>query len=75
MDIVQTFYDNMAPQYDKLFLDGDADALQVSKFDCEYRCVRRDELTKLLLDCGCSRVDWKSPEETEFYQPIVIAKE
>ena len=45
MDIVQTFYDNMAPKYDKLFLDRDADALQVSKFDCEYRCVRREELS------------------------------
>jgi len=26
------------------------------------------------MDCGCSEVEWKFPEETAFYQPIVIAK-
>ena len=45
----------------------------ISKFDCEYRATRREELTKLLLASGCSEVDWKFPEETGFYQPIVIA--
>ena len=28
----------------------------------------------LLLAAGCSRVMWQFPEETGFYQPIVIAR-
>lgn len=47
---------------------------QVSKFSCVYRATRRDELTQLLLANGCSEVVWKFPEDTGFYQPIVIAK-
>ena len=47
--------------------------LQVSKFECEYRATRREEMTKLLLAHGCSKVEWKFPDETEFYQPIVVA--
>jgi len=52
----------------------DEENLQISKFDCEYRATRREELTKLLLANGCSEVIWKFPEETNFYQPIVVAK-
>ena len=48
--------------------------MQVSKFDCEYRATRREELTDLLLAGGCREVVWKFPEETGFYQPIVIAR-
>ena len=55
------------------YIIDDEDTLQVSKFDCEYRATRREELTNLLLSCGCSKVEWKFPEETGFYQPIVIA--
>ena len=36
--------------------------------------VRRQEVTDLLLAHGCQEVVWKFPEETGFYQPIVIAK-
>lgn len=56
------------------YIIDDEDTLQISKFDCEYRAVRRQELTELLTACGCSKVEWKLPEETGFYQPIVIAK-
>ena len=55
------------------YIIDDENALGISKFECEYRATRRDELTKLLLDNGCSNVSWKMPEETGFYQPIVIA--
>lgn len=47
---------------------------QISKFACEYRAVRRQELTDLLLIHGCREVMWKFPEETGFYQPVVIAR-
>jgi len=56
------------------YIIDDEETLQVSKFDCEYRATRRDELTSLLRINGCSEVVWKFPEETGFYQPIVIAK-
>lgn len=55
------------------YIIDDEKALGVSKFECEYRATRREELTQLLTSFGCC-VEWKFPEETGFYQPIVIAK-
>lgn len=40
----------------------------------QYDKLFRDELTELLHDCGCRGVTWLFPEETGFYQPIVIAR-
>ncbi|MBO5035841.1 MAG: methyltransferase domain-containing protein [Clostridia bacterium] len=56
------------------YIIDDERSLQVSKFDCEYRATRRDELTNLLLASGCRSVEWKFPDETGFYQPIVVAR-
>lgn len=56
------------------YIIDDEETLQISKFACEYRATRREELTNLLVANGCSEVIWKFPEETGFYQPIVIAK-
>ena len=56
------------------YIIDDEDNLQISKFDCEYRATRREELTKLLISDDCRNVVWKFPEETGFYQPIVIAR-
>lgn len=56
------------------YIIDDEDALQVSKFECEYRATRREEMTNLLLECGCREVHWMFPEETGFYQPVVLAK-
>lgn len=56
------------------YIIDDEASLQISKFDCEYRATRREELTNLLLANGCSEAVWKFPEETGFYQPIVIAR-
>ena len=55
------------------YIIDDQNALAVNKFRCEYRATRREELTRLLLARGFRRVEWKFPEETGFYQPIVIA--
>ncbi len=57
-----------------LYIIDDEETLQINRFVCEYRATRREELTNHLLTSGCSEVVWKFPEETEFYQPIVIAK-
>lgn len=56
------------------YIIDDEETMQISKFECEYRATRRSELTNLLVSNGCSNVVWKFPEETGFYQPIVIAK-
>ena len=56
------------------YIIDDESSLSIGKFDCEYRAVKREELTQHLLSCGFTKVDWKFPEETGFYQPIVIAK-
>lgn len=56
------------------YIVDDEETLQISKFECEYRATRREEMTKLLRASGCSKVIWMFPEETGFYQPIVIAR-
>lgn len=56
------------------YIIDDEEALQVSKFQCEYRATKRDEMTELLLVHGCSNVEWKFTDETGFYQPIVVAR-
>ena len=38
------------------YIIDDEETLQISKFDCEYRATRREELTKLLFAAGCSEV-------------------
>ena len=54
------------------YIIEDGPSLKISKFDSEYRAVKREDLTRLLYKGGFSRVIWKFPEETDFYQPIVI---
>ena len=56
------------------YIIEDEETLITSKFECEYRALKREELTTLLTLNGFSSVAWKFPEETGFYQPIVIAK-
>lgn len=60
-------------QFIQYIIDDEGEP-QISKFSCEYRAVRRKELTDLLLANGCKEVLWKMPDETGFYQPIVVAK-
>lgn len=56
------------------YIIDDEEMLQISKFECEYYAVRKRELTDLLLVNGFSGVSWKTPEESAFYQPIVVAR-
>ena len=55
------------------YIIDDGENLQISKFVCEYRATRREELTKLLRSNGCYEVVWLFPDETGFYQPVVVA--
>ena len=45
----------------------------ISKFTCEYRAVRRTELTEILRAAGFREITWHMPEETGYYQPVVTA--
>ena len=56
------------------YIIEDEGKLCISKFACEYRAARREELTGLLRESGCREVNWLFPEETGFYQPIVAAR-
>ena len=56
------------------YIIDDEESLKISKFQCEYRATTREELTNLLISNGCSSVVWKFPEETGFYQPILVAR-
>ena len=55
------------------YIIDDTNTLQTSRFECEYRATRRSEITDFLFAAGCSKVEWKFPNDTGFYQPIVIA--
>lgn len=56
------------------YIIDDNETLTVSKFECEYRATLREEMTCLFMSNGCKSVDWLFPEETGFYQPIIIAR-
>jgi cyclopropane fatty-acyl-phospholipid synthase-like methyltransferase len=43
-------------------------------FVSEYRCLLRDELTKALERGGFGEIHWLMPNESGFYQPIVLAR-
>lgn len=56
------------------YIIDDEGTPQLGRFACEYRAVRREELTELLLSAGCGQVEWLMPEESGFYQPVVVAR-
>lgn len=56
------------------YIIDDEGSLEASRFACEYRATRRSELTELLVASGCTEVSWMMPDETGFYQPIVVAR-
>jgi len=56
------------------YIIEDGESLNVSKFECEYRAARRVELTEFLMANGCSDVKWLMPEDSGFYQPVVVAR-
>lgn len=56
------------------YIIDDEETLEINKFECEYRATRREELTALFTSNGCKEVIWMFPEETGFYQPIIVAR-
>ena len=56
------------------YIVEDETDLKIRKFECTYRAVRRAELSRLLHACGCRKAEWRFPQETGFYQPILLAE-
>ena len=56
------------------YIIEDGETLEISRSACELRAMVREELTGLLLARGCREAFWLFPEDTGFYQPIVIGK-
>lgn len=56
------------------YIIEDGADVTVSRFECEYRATRRQELTELFLSKGCRKVNWLFPEETGYYQPIITVR-
>jgi glycine/sarcosine N-methyltransferase len=43
-------------------------------FVSEYHCIRREQLSAILRRAGFVHVEWMTPSESGFYQPIVVAR-
>ncbi|WP_153801947.1 hypothetical protein [Filobacillus milosensis] len=39
-----------------------------------YRALLREELSQILSEAGFSNITWNMPEDTGYYQPILIAE-
>jgi len=58
-----------------MFITLEADGMWRSHhFASMYRAVLREELTMALRDSGFGQVRWLMPQESGFYQPVVIAR-
>ncbi|MBQ6372353.1 MAG: class I SAM-dependent methyltransferase [Oscillospiraceae bacterium] len=55
------------------YIIDDEETTEISRFECEYRAVKREELSKLLSENGFGDVRWSFPEKSGFYQPVVTA--
>ncbi len=49
-------------------------AWTVKHFHSRYRALRRDALTSALQQAGFGRITWNEPKDSNFYQPIVVAR-
>lgn len=54
------------------YIIEDGPLLRTDKYVSEYRAVKREDLTRLLYKAGFREVLWKFPDETGFYQPVVV---
>jgi glycine/sarcosine N-methyltransferase len=47
---------------------------ETGHFVSEYRCLQRGELSRALASAGLEGIRWLMPDESGFYQPIVVAR-
>lgn len=51
-----------------------AERWETMSFAAEYRALRRGELEDALREVGFGIIHWSMPEETGYYQPIIVAR-
>ncbi|WP_446743463.1 class I SAM-dependent methyltransferase [Silvibacterium acidisoli] len=73
--IVHQLWDWKENEYElHLYLTWSKEGQWVSKhYATRYRAIKRAEMEKHLDSAGLRRIQWLMPEETSFYQPIVLA--
>jgi SAM-dependent methyltransferase len=58
-----------------MYITHQADAhWETHHFVSEYRCAQRGELSRALATAGLEGIRWLMPDESGFYQPIVVAR-
>ncbi|GAB2687013.1 class I SAM-dependent DNA methyltransferase [Thalassiella azotivora] len=55
-------------------LQEDGGAWRATAHATTYRALRRADLTSALADCGFDGVEWLTPAESGYYQPVVTAR-
>ena len=74
--IVHQVWDWEGPEYDvHLYISLETDAGWVVKhFVSRYQALLQEDLNASLRVAGFRDIEWLEPEETSFYQPVVIAR-
>ncbi|MFT5090150.1 MAG: glycine/sarcosine N-methyltransferase [Candidatus Latescibacterota bacterium] len=54
-------------------MQRESDSWRTDEFVTQYRAIRRDELTLALERSGFADITWLSPEQSGFFQPVVVA--
>jgi len=47
---------------------------KISEYTGQYRALRRQELTQILSEAGFTDIRWLMPQDTGYYQPVVICR-
>jgi glycine/sarcosine N-methyltransferase len=50
-----------------------AGAWETQHFVSDYRCLLREELASALRSAGFQQIEWLTPAESGFYQPVIVA--
>lgn len=58
----------------QFILKQNASEWAMEHYATQYRALRRATLANALVEAGFSKVEWLMPEESEYYQPIVVAR-
>jgi len=53
---------------------GKNNKYKIKCFETKYRAIQRNEITECLKITGFEEIEWLMPSETDYYQPIVIAR-
>ena len=66
--------DGQRYDYDHLMLAGDASRWRVGHRAGSYWAITRAELSALAVEAGLVAVRWLAPDETGFFQPLLLAR-